>query len=207
MTARRTPPQNGDSHWQPRLARLEADVEAINHNLNSLSSTVNELAKSVSNQSSLFGEQVKTLMVAVERAGGPRKTDWQVLISGLTLVLALGMSAGTPMMMQIRDSKTRLDEVVAEVREHHKLPMHPVGESRLGAIERTLNQQIDFNKTSVDALDKRLTNQLALTTETLDKKLNDVIVLGSPITRERLAIIEQKLSIQPAHPNTSNAVP
>lgn len=169
-------------HLEPRVAKLEGTMDAIATNLRDLTGLVREQ-----------GQQMQALVVAVTTATGPHKTDYGVAISAVFLVITIGSLVLYPMGKE-------LNVAVADLREHQRLTLHPVGESRINALEVLLKDGRDRNSDSIRELDAKLQKETQLTDSNirervaeLQKQLDDVRLNGAPANRERLSILEEKL--------------
>lgn len=178
---------------EPKVAKLESSVEAISRDVESLSGSVRDLAKTVSEHGDRTDQQIKNLLVAVTSASGPRKTDWSVLVAAAGLILAIGAAAFTPVVLRIDDANAAYRGLESKFSAHEQLQMHPVGKSRVDNLE-TAMKEYDA------ALDQKLQKEAKLMEEKMLERISsiqhefeEVERFGSPITRERLAVIEEKL--------------
>lgn len=159
-----------DSNINPRIARIETELESVVRDLTLTSSAIRDLADTVQRQGQNFDEQLLKLHVAVTQAAGPRKTEWQTIISAVTLIVAIGASAMSPLYLRLADTRTRVDQ-------HERI----------------------FSD-SIQTLDNKLQNETKLViarveekADFLQRQFDQVQRDGSPITRERLAVLESKI--------------
>lgn len=159
---------NEENHLESRIAKNEAAIEALTRDVSIAVRSIQDVSTSLQEFSRATSDQLKTLGIAVERASAPRRIDYTAAFTGVALVLAIGAAAFSPIMLHIGMNATDLKELKAEFSNHEKLPMHPVGLEKVeGVIVRL---------------------------DLLDKKYEEVKINGSPITRERLAVLEERIS-------------
>lgn len=132
-----------------QIVSTAAKAECTSRDLDVLSEEVRELR-----------EHCNRLAIQVSQAAGPRATDWKLALGALSLVMAIGAAAMSPLYFQINETKLNLGKIETQLAAHEKLPLHQ------GAVYR------------LDGIEKQF----------------DVIVKdGSPITRERLAVLEKDI--------------
>lgn len=174
---------------EPRITRLETEIEAISRDLTVLTGDIRQFSSNVSKQSENYDKQLRELSIAVTSALGPRKTDWGVIVSCVGLVMAIGTAALSPLYIKMNSIDHFSIRTAAELRNHELLDMHPVALEKLKSI-----------KHNISALDKKLQKESRLLiatvnerSQSLEKQFDDVKVQGSPITRERLAVLEDRV--------------
>lgn len=211
MPTRDSSMPNRDAHFhadlEPRVATVESQVESINVSVRELASDIKDLASIIRNQAAETDRQIGQLTVAVANAQAPRKTDWSTLMGGVALMMAIGTAAFSPMLLRINDAQSSISGLDDKLTEHMQLPMHQVGEVKVAALERMQDERVKFLENQIKELDVKLQKEFVLVNATIreqistaEKKLEEVKVFGSPITRERLAIIEERLGIGKAAP-------
>lgn len=184
----------------PRVARVETELESVAKDIGNLTTDVRTLANSIRQQGENFETHLRQLHVAVTSAAGPRKTDWSAIISAVGVIVAIGTAAMSPLYLRVGDLQNSVATLSTVVREHIALPMHPVGEARIGFVEEGMRLAVKVNEEVILALETRLNQlvdandkRLAGEFESIRKELHDVKYLGSPITRERLAVLEEQI--------------
>lgn len=189
-----------NDHLEPRVAKVETAIEAITRDINALVSNVRDLTSAVRTQGDQTDAQIRNLLVSVTAAAGPRKTDWALLIGAIGLILAIGAAAFSPMLLRINDLYTKQDKTEERMREHELLRLHPVGESRLNAIEEAMKTAVGINPQGIRDLDNKLQREFNLATKNVIEKVDalrtvveEIRINGSPITRERLSTLETQI--------------
>lgn len=203
--------EEAHSYLEPKVAKLESNVEALTRDVQSLSTSINDLGDTVKRQGEQTNQQIQGLMVAVTSASGPRKTDWHLLVSLGLFTLAIGAIVFAPLQSRMSVHEHQADGIVARFDEHNKLQLHPVGASRIEALEVAMREKATANTIAIKELDVKLQNEYQLLNKNLEvriaaadvrlqqeigvvqKQVEEVKNNGSPITRERLSVIEEKL--------------
>ena len=132
--------------------------------------------------------QVTALSSRLSETG---KANWPLIISFITLLIVICGLVLYPLNQQ-------LQEVRNDTRKHGDLRLHPVGDALIAGISTELRERAETNAKSISDLDQkqndfnkmqeiRFDDKIAA----LEKRFNQVQEQGSPITRERLAILEQ----------------
>ena len=85
-------------------------------------------------------------MVAIERAGAPKGTNWQVLLASVALIVSLGALAFTPLNWKIADVQKDVDRNEKLFLEHTKLTLHPVGQEKVAEIMRDTATKNELDK-------------------------------------------------------------
>lgn len=151
-----------DNNAEVRLTRVETEVESLAFSLDKLVTTVDKQSLEIKQQSSETNRQLQHLIGAVTAASGPKNTDWKMLISLGLFILAIGGVAFSPMFIQIADNKTELTRLTDRAIEHQKLNLHPVGESRVDALEAMMVRLAKDNREAIVALDAKLVHEVML---------------------------------------------
>ena len=159
------------SRLEPRVAKVETELEAVVGNLGLLSSDVRSLAASVRQQGDNFDLQMRQLHVAVTSAAGPRKMQWEAIIAAVALIMAIGASALSPLYLRMADVQTDLKEEQLARTAHEQLKLHPVGETRINAMEQILKEGRDRNSEAIRELDAKLQKEYSLINDTLKERL------------------------------------
>lgn len=170
------------SHLESRLAKTETQIEALTTDVRSLVSIVKQ-------QGDEFQSQMRQLAVAVTTASGPRKTEWSTIIAGTGLIIGIGTSAMSPLYMRMSDMQKAVEHQARDFRDHERLPMHKASELEMDHIRKLVDGNSATVEMKLATLEKGLDKRFADMTKTVD----DVKYQGSPITRERLAVIESRL--------------
>lgn len=185
---------------EPRVTRVEAQLESVVRDIGTLTSSVHELAKAVQHQGENIDTQIKQLSVAIVQAAGPKKVDWAVIVSSLGLILTIWAATLSPLYLRLHDTSSDLIKLDDRLTSHERLKLHPVGETRIDSLEKTIQIAITENEKDIKELDLKLQNESKLLSSIIDEKLKavsdsfaDVKKEGSPITRERLSVIESQI--------------
>lgn len=191
---------DSSSSMEPRVTRVEAQLESVVRDIGTLTVNVHELAKAVQEQGENIDSQIKQLSVALVQASGPRKTDWSLVISALGLILTLGAATLSPLYLRLHDTSLSVEKLDDRFTTHERLKLHPVGEARIDMLEKFISNSITNNEKNIKELDDKLQKESTLLLSVIDQKIKDIDSNfsevkrdGSPITRERLAVIESQI--------------
>lgn len=187
------------SRYDARLSKVEASVDAIVRDLTTLGGNVRELASIVRTQGEQTGEQLKSLLVGVATATGPRKTDWQLVISAVALILALGAAIFTPLNMRIADLKEQAEKASDRAEAHMSLPLHPVAAVRLDSLEKELKDKETRNAIAIVAVDLKLQQEYRLIS---DKLCAAIEALDTRLQCE-ISVVEKKVDAAIEYQNES----
>lgn len=160
-----------DDDFEPRLVSVETELSGVARNIDSLTRDVRELTAAVKAQGDNNAGQIQQLLVGVANASGPRKTDWNVVLAAVLVIMSIGAAAFSPMLIRIGDLQASLDKQLLRFDDHQNLRMHPVGETRINAFESSLKDAISVQALSVRDLDTKLQKEFGLVNETLRDRL------------------------------------
>ena len=156
---------------EPKIAKMEATIESVTRDIGNLAHIVQGISGTVADLAKSTNEQFEKLLVGITTAAAPRRTDWQVVIAAAVLCLALGAAVLTPISAQIVHLDTQTEALNSQIDAHMRLPLHPVGESRVNDLEKNLTARL----------------------EELTKELDLVRTQGTPITSSRLGVLETQV--------------
>jgi hypothetical protein len=186
-----------EQHLEPRVSRVEAKVESALQAINTLTTNIQSLSNAVQKQGEDSVAWREKMMLAVERAGAPRQTNWQLLVTLAGFVLALGAVMFTPLNWRILEVQRDVDKIELVFVEHSKLTLHPVGASKVEGMEKMLVASSHKNAESIRELDDKLQREFGLINSRIDERVLDLTKHfnklekeGSPNLRERVAIME-----------------
>ena len=163
-----------NSLLEPRVTRVEAELEAITRDIGILSADVKTMSSASVRQAENMEKEIQGLAVAVTSAAGPRKTDWQTIVGAIGVIMAVGAACLAPLYMRVADVETGIEHQKELFAIHEKLVMHPVGSSRVDALELALREKAVQNDTAIKSLDMKLQNETILTTKTIDQRISDL---------------------------------
>jgi len=131
-----------ENNFEPRLTVVERELET-------LTKDVKEMCKSV-----------RDLTVLVTEVKAPRRVDWFPLfgavMSAIVLIMAIGSAVIVPLNSEVTALKLANDRQRDRFDLHTVLPLHPVGASRVDALERLSLLLTEQLKQNLDGLDKKL---------------------------------------------------
>lgn len=156
---------------ESRVARNEANIESIAKTVDSLSKDVRQLTQLLQKHSEEIEAQIKSLLVAVTSAAGPRKTDWHLVLGGVGLVLAIGAAVFSPLLLRINDLQIVVEKHSVDLRDHAKLPLHPVGETRINALETSLRERGQTNAANIRELDTKLQKEYGVINDAMKERV------------------------------------
>ncbi len=146
-------------------------------------------------------EDVRALAASVVKASSPRPTNWGTIIAACALILGIGNAVFWPLdfrMTELKSDQNKLEEAFSK---HAALPLHPVGESRMNAIENDLRERSRGNSERIKELDAKITKETETADRRFDEKLADIRrdleeVKGiTPGAMAKLASIDLRLQI------------
>jgi hypothetical protein len=152
------------THLEPRVARLETSMEALTRNVDSLSTNVSQLTKTID-------EKFSALQVGLANAQAPRRTDWGVLLSAGTLILALGAAVLIPINNASNDNKSSVQRLEQKFDEHAALPLHPIGQALVNGMQKLMDEREANYQTQHKLLDEKIQRETQLMTDLVSAKL------------------------------------
>lgn len=178
-----------NQHLEPRVAKLEGQLDRLTEDVRSLASIVRD-------QGSNVEKQLSELTVAVTQAAGPKKTDWGTLISAVLLIMAIGSAAFWPLNQTVQENKVSIDSLNEKFIDHSKLSLHPVGQALVQKLELQLKDHVDdnrreFEKYRLDSRDMR-----SILTESFQKDMlnfNKMYSLEINSLKEKIDLHNERL--------------
>lgn len=156
---------NATAYLEPRVAKLETGLEMLTRDVASL-------AQIVRDQGSGIEEQIKQLAVGVTQAAAPRRTDWQTMIAGIMLIMAIGTAVVVPLNQTAQENKAAIATMEQKFDTHSQLQLHPVGQALLARLEGQLSDHIKTNMRENDQQNEAWGKQIDLLTERINARLN-----------------------------------
>ena len=185
---------------ETRLARVEASVDAIIRDMGTLSGNVKELASCVRQQGSQTEEQLKSLLVQVTSAAGPKKTDWHLVVTSIGVTLAIGAAVFAPLNLRVNDLQENAKQTLQRLEAHIELPMHPVAISRVSALETSLNEKQHRLEADIVAVDSKLQEEYRLISDKLenaiqsaDIRLQGALEAADTRLQREIGVVEKKI--------------
>lgn len=166
----------GNMSLEPRVTRVEANLESLSRDVINLTSIIREQGKNLENQ-------LNQLSIEVTKAAGPRRTDWNLIISFAFLVLALGSAVFLPLNNASQLNKEEIIATQKAFTEHQQLQLHPVGMALLQRTEEqvqlnkiyfdnAIKTHQEFDNRQFDSLDKKLQTEYTLINNKLETQIN-----------------------------------
>lgn len=184
------------SELHSRVDRHEMEIQALGRSLESLGKGVHELGETLRKQGDESSRWREELGIRLERASAPRATQWPLIISFAMLAITIGALAFTPLNWRNNEVQKDVDRVTEWADDHSKLTLHPVGAEKVSALERRASEQNSVNAENIRLLDAKMVSDI----NRLRDEVKEVQQQGSPITRERLAILEAWMKNQKEKP-------
>lgn len=143
---------------QKDQAALAVEVKlALQRDIPTLTTDVRALVKTVGD-----------LALMVTEAKAPRRVDWFPLVGMIVSVIVLVMAIGSAVIVPLSNQVALLKESQERQRErtdvHTALPLHPMGATRVDALERLSLLLTEQLRQNLDTLDKKLQRETELTT-------------------------------------------
>ena len=161
-------------YLEPRVIRVETELESLTKDIASLTVNIKDLSSAVSRQSENVEKQFQSLAVAVTTAGAPRKTDWGVIVAAVGMVFMAGAATLSPLYLRMNDVQVSAFRSMQRMDDHEKLVMHPVGLSRVDALEKSLRERASENSDDIRALDSKLQKETELTANKIEQRVSDL---------------------------------
>lgn len=183
---------NAEFTGDDRRQSIESRVATHDAQISALTRDIRDLTDAVREQGTRVEGQIASLLVAVEKAQAPRRTDWGVLISAVGLILAIGMAALGPAFWRLGRLEAAEVRAQDDIHAHERLELHPVGHAKIAALEKDLAKNLAELDVKLQTETSLLTDSIKDQVASLRAEFADVKQNGSPITRERLAVIEER---------------
>jgi hypothetical protein len=178
---------------EPKVAKLDVQVEALTRDVASLSSSIRDLSEIVQKHWQQTEGQFQQVLVAIERASAPRKTDWHLVLGALGLILAIGAAAFSPLMLRLSDVQQDVDKTQINLKAHESLNLHPVGQTRVDALEADLKDRSLRNSEAIRDMDIKLQKEYTL----IDSAIREKVLASDTALREKSALLD--LTIREHH--------
>lgn len=173
-----------NQHLEPRVAKLEGQLDRLTEDVRSLASIVRD-------QGSNVEKQLSELTVAVTQAAGPRKTDWSTIIAAVMLVMAIGSAAFWPMHQTSMENKESVEHIRQEIDDHRQLQLHPVGAAIVQRLESQLDNYIVDNRKQMEIH----TQDVKEMHTTIEKNFDDKLNLIQRIYDLELSALKEKVQL------------
>jgi septal ring factor EnvC (AmiA/AmiB activator) len=135
---------------EPRLATVEAQISTVTGQIRELADDVRDLSSTLRDQGVRVEGEIQKLLVGLTAAAAPKRTDWQALMTGVGLILAIGTAALSPLYLRMgdlqeadRENKKVMVGVAKDLVQHTKLKLHPVGETRIDTLELATQKSLE----------------------------------------------------------------
>lgn len=175
---------------EPRVAKLETGLDILTREVTSLATVVRE-------QSSNMEHEVHNLAVAVTQASGPRKVDWQTILSAIMLIMAIGSAVFWPLNQTSQNNKSDIITLSSKFDEHKLLNMHPVGEALLQRTEERFSRHIIDNERQLKVVADDNEKSLKNLKEKLDAEkdsFNAILSQKIDTLKEEISVVDGKIS-------------
>lgn len=160
-----------DPRLEPRIASLETELRGV-------IKLVGELSRSVSEATERVETQIHGLAVALERVGAPKQANWLALVGASVSVVLLCVTIGSLVLMPISKEINRFESW----QEHHdNLELHPVGKTRIDALEKSVLERAAINAAGIRDLDVKLQKEYQL----MDASVRERVGASEREVRER----------------------
>lgn len=176
---------SNDTHLEPRVAALEAGLDILTKNVNDLTVAVRD------NANNLEGK-LERLTIAVTQAQAPKKPEWQAILTGLALILAIGSAAFWPLNKTAQDTRSELQGVESRFEGHKSLDSHPVSAVLLKRLEEQITTHSEIQAKETAATAAYTERQF----EALDKKLQTEYCLMNSKIETQIAASDAKMQLE-----------
>lgn len=173
-----------------KIERHDVEIKQLATGLAVLTSDVRDLTHAVSTQTQSTAKQFSDVLVAIKEVSSPKPIDKQLIISFIMLIITIGALIFIPMNWRQSETQKDIDETRVDFKNHQSLTLHPVGAEKIDALGQSLKEKSILNTENI----KSLENKLQIEMREIHDSLKDVQANGSPVARERLSLLEEKVS-------------
>jgi len=162
----------------PRVATLETELRQV--------------VKAISDQTTILDRvegQIQALALALKDVGAPKQANWFALIGTAVSVTLLFITLGSLVLFPISKEIAHLQ---AWSEHHGDLELHPVGKTRIDALEKSALERAAINATGIRELDAKLQAEMRLLNSAIVK---EVALLDTRLQREMQFISEESKNI------------
>ena len=138
-----------------RLGTAETAIATLSASVESIGSDLRDFIDVSRKFNATIEESLRANAAAIAEAKAPRRTDWQTVIFGISLIMAVGVAWIEPLRLRVWDTEMKNTLQDSLYREHEKLELHPVGRSRVDAMEKKFDELSARNKESITELGDR----------------------------------------------------
>ncbi|MEK6884908.1 MAG: hypothetical protein AABY22_35080, partial [Nanoarchaeota archaeon] len=168
--------------------QVETRIVAIETNISNLASSLEKLSNVVSINASMTNQNIEKLTDLISKANSPKPISWALVISFCFFAMALGGAALSPLWMRIGDIQTNVAKQENKFSDHEKLKLHPVGEARIDAMEKSLTVLSSTNTKDINNIDIKINEDI----QDVKYDIRDIQLNGSPVLREKLGMINKE---------------
>jgi len=158
-----------NSGWEPRVAKLETSMEMLTNNVNTLTNNVRDQGVDIE-------KQLRELTASINLVASPKQTNWSTIIAAIALILALGAAVFAPLNMRINENKISIEKLSGFHFDHEKLPLHPVGETKIAGLEGSIADKHHLFEQSIGELNDKLQEEFKLTTDATKEQIEQLDV-------------------------------
>ena len=182
MSGRRYARRKTDTMEQDTLTSRVSTLETQLSNLGDVvhdfisSSTENfrQLREQMSRGQNDTQEKLGQLAITVSKISVPRGADPNTLIQLGLLILAVGSIIFATLGQRITSIESVNENQTALFAAHEKLPLHPVGQARIDALEKRIDKQERDTTSAIEHLDLKLQKEYELMNATVDSRIREL---------------------------------
>lgn len=145
---------------EPRVASLETEVRQVVKLVGDLSSSFDRVEA-----------QIQSLALLVERVGAPKQANWFAIVGTSVSVVLLCVTLGGLVLLPMSKEINRW-QVWSDYHEH--LELHPVGKSRIDALEKSVLERAANNAAGIRELDVKLQKEYQLIDASIRERVGAV---------------------------------
>jgi hypothetical protein len=139
---------NPEYALEPRVASLEAELRQVVKAVGDLTTGFDRVEA-----------QIQNLSILIERVSAPKAANWLALIATGTSVTLLFITIGALVLLPMTKEITHLQ---AWNGRHGDLELHPVGKTRIDALEKSVLERAAINANGIRELDVKLQKEYQL---------------------------------------------
>ena len=159
-----------NAHLEPRVASLENEVRHVVKLVGDLTASFDRVE-----------EKLQSLALALQQVGAPKQANWFALIGAGVSVTLLIVTIGGLVLLPMGKEINRLEDWHQK---HSDLELHPVGKTRIDALERSVLERAAVNADGIRDLDVKLQKEYQL----IDASIRDRVGAVEREVRERWVV-------------------
>lgn len=164
MAERNDEQMKASARLEPRVATLETELRQVVKSIGELTTGFGEFTKTVESQ-------FRSMAVLLERVAAPKQTNWAVLVGVSVSVTMLFITIGG---LVLYPMSKEFNGLAAWREKHSDLELHPVGKTRIDALEKAVTERAEMNAAGIRELDAKLQKEYQLMDASVRERVGSV---------------------------------